>query len=102
MDDDSLRSAARERLAAFLPRALADAVLDESERQELLGMLTSGVLTQDDVQGAFRGFLEGLRREILADGVFTPEERERCRAIVKALRIPDNFLSPDLAAILAE
>jgi hypothetical protein len=101
MADRDARAEARERLAAFLPRAARDAVIDDEERRELLAILTSGVLTKGDVQEVFRGFLQGLSEEALADGVLTPEERDRCRFIVTALHIPEEFLPPQLAEILA-
>jgi hypothetical protein len=102
MADSEARQRARERLAAFLPHAAQDAVIDDHERQELLGILTSGVLSKSDVQETFREFLQGLSDEALADGVLTAEERDRCRFIVTALHIPESFLPPELAAILAE
>jgi hypothetical protein len=102
MADGQARAEARARLAAFLPRASRDAVIDDGERKELLAILTAGVLTREDVRGVFREFLQGLSREALADGVLTPEERDHCRFVVTALSIPPDFLPPDLAAILAD
>jgi uncharacterized membrane protein YebE (DUF533 family) len=102
MSDPDARARARERLAAFLPAAAEDAVIDDQERAELLAILTSGVLTKADVQDVFRAFLQSLGRDALADGVLTPEERDRIRFIVTALSIPQSFLPPELAAILSE
>jgi hypothetical protein len=101
MDDANSRAQAHARLSAFLPRAMKDAVLDETEKRELLQILGSGVLTREDVQGIFRAFLQGLSRDVMADGVLTPAEQNRCRAIVSALRIPDAFLPPELVEILS-
>lgn len=79
---------------------MADGVLDEVEKRQLKGILTSGVLTKDDVQGIFRDYLVSLHREMAADGLLTPAERERCRTIVTELRIPPAFLPPEIASIV--
>lgn len=98
---DKFRVRAFERLTEFLPRAMADAVLDDGERQELMGMLSSGVLTRDDVQTVFRDFLNGLHFEITIDGIVTDEERERLRSVVAALRLPTAFIPDEIHALLA-
>jgi hypothetical protein len=99
---DKFRQSVRERLAAFLPRALTDGVLDETEKRELRGMLTSGVLTRGDVQEIFGDFLRGVHNDILQDGAVSAEERERLRSIVRELRIPHDFLPPEMARIVGE
>jgi len=98
---DKFRARALERLTEFLPRAMEDAVLDEDERKELMGMLSSGILTRDDVQTAFRDFLNGLHFEITVDGVVTDDERERLRSIVSALRVPVAFIPDEIQALIA-
>ncbi|MDZ4696884.1 MAG: hypothetical protein SGI86_17230 [Deltaproteobacteria bacterium] len=97
---DKFRARAIERLTEFLPRAMADGVLDDTERQELMGMLSSGVLTRDDVQTAFRDFLNGLHFEITVDGVVTDEERERLRSVVGSLRLPATFIPDEIHALI--
>lgn len=96
----SEREQARSLLARFLPRAMADGVLDEVEKRQLKAILTSGALAKEDVQGVFRDYLTGLHREMAADGLLTPAERERCRTIVTELRIPLAFLPPEIASML--
>jgi hypothetical protein len=95
------RDKARSLLARFLPRAMEDGVLDEVEKQQLLGILVSGVLTKDDVQTVFREYLMSVHHELAADGVLTLAEANRCRAIVRELRIPHSFLPPEIAALIA-
>ena len=95
------RENARGLLARFLPRAMEDGVLDEIEKRQLMAILTSGVLTKDDVQTIFRDFLLQVHAEIAADGQLTPAELARCRSIVNALRIPHSFLPPEIAALIA-
>jgi uncharacterized membrane protein YebE (DUF533 family) len=97
---DKFRARAFERLTEFLPRAMADGVLDDTERQELMGMLSSGVLTREDVRTVFRDFLNGLHFEITVDGVVTDEERERLRAVVAALRLPAAFIPDEIHALI--
>src|SRR5438105_10366583 len=94
------RQKARTVLERFLPRAMADGVLDAVEKQQLLAILTSGVLTKDDVQTIFRDFLRGLYGELAADGQLTADELARFRAVVKELRIPLSFLPPAIAALV--
>jgi hypothetical protein len=98
---DKFRARAFERLTAFLPRAMEDSVLDEEERKELMGMLSSGILTREDVQTAFRDFLNGIHFEITVDGVVTEAERERLRSVVAALRIPPAFIPDEIQALIA-
>src|SRR5207237_416315 len=97
---DDERQQAKALLTRFLPRAMEDAVLDEVEKGQLYAILTSGTLTKDDVQAVFREYLTGVYGEIVEDGMITPAEEDRLRAIVTALRIPPGFLPPELASIL--
>jgi hypothetical protein len=99
-DREDDRANARALLTRFLPRAMADGVLDEVEKEQLKAILVSGVLTKEDVQGVFRAFLMQVHREIAADGILTPEEWHRCRAIVAELRIPRSFLPPEISAVI--
>jgi hypothetical protein len=94
------RDNARALLARFLPRAMEDGVLDEVEKRQLMGILTSGVLGRDDVQAIFHDYLMSLHRDMAADGMLSPAEAERCRTIVAELRIPHGFLPPVLAAVI--
>ena len=100
-ETDKFRRNAIDRLAAFLPRAMEDGVLDDTERRELMGILGSGVLSKADVQAAFRDFLNGLHLEVAADGVITDDEKVRVRTVVNALRIPAAFLPPEIAEIVS-
>jgi hypothetical protein len=97
---DAARKSAYARLADFLPRAMEDGLLDEEEKQELVGLLASGTLHKEDVQEIFSGYLSALASEVWADGSLTETKRERCRQVVKALRIPDAFLPAEMAALL--
>lgn len=99
--DQDERERARALFRRFLPRAMQDGVLDPVEQRQLLGILTSGVLSKEDVQTVFREYLAGVYGEVAADGVLTEQERARCRAIVAELRIPHGFLPPELAEIVA-
>jgi hypothetical protein len=94
------RAEARAWLERFLPRAMADGVLDDLEKQQLMAILTSGILTKDDVQTIFRDFLRGLYGELAADGQLTADELARFRSVVTQLRIPPSFLPPAIAALV--
>ena len=98
--DEDLRGAARAYLARLLPKVLEDGHVDESEKEELMAVFRRGILTTTDVREVFGQFLKGLAAEVTADGVITPEEREKCRTAVRELRIPRTFLSPELIAIV--
>ncbi len=77
--DAELRATARAHLARLLPKVLEDGHVDESEKEQLLAVFRRGILTTADVREVFSTFLKGLTGEVLADGVVTPEEQERCR-----------------------
>ena len=95
-----LRATARAHLARLLPKVLEDGHVDETEKEQLLAVFRRGILTTADVREVFSTFLKGLAGEVLADGVVTPDEQERCRIAVRELRIPRSFLSADLLAIV--
>jgi hypothetical protein len=84
----------------FLPRSMEDGVLDEVEKRQLHAILTSGVLTKEDVQDAFRNYLLEVHREIAADGKLTLAEVVRLRTVITELRIPHSFLPPEIALIV--
>jgi hypothetical protein len=98
--DEDLRSTARGYLARLLPKVLEDGRVDESEKEELMAVFRRGILTTADVRQVFGQFLKGLAAEVLADGVVTADEREKCKTAVRELRIPRTFLSPELLAIV--
>jgi len=99
-DAHDARAAARAQLASLLPRVMEDGKVDEREKQELLAVFKQGVLSVTDVREIFAGFLKGLQHEVMEDGFVTDEEQEKCRAAVRELRIPREFLSPELRAII--
>lgn len=102
MDEDSVaREIARAKLAALLPRVMEDGQLDGAEKKELIANLESGLLGREAVRAVFREFLENLHREVMSDGVLDDDERERLRTVVRELRIPQSFLSPEILAIVA-
>jgi hypothetical protein len=94
------RARAKALLVRFLPRAMADGVLDEVEKLHLHAILTSGVLTKDDVQEVFRNYLLQVHQEITADGKLTLAEVVRLRTVITELRIPQSFLPPEIALIV--
>lgn len=94
------RQEARALLARFLPRAMADGVLDEVEKRQLMGILTAGILTKEDVQAVFHEYLTHLHRDMASDGLLSPAEQRICREVVSELRIPHSFLPPVIAAIV--
>jgi hypothetical protein len=98
--DEDLRATARGYLARLLPKVLEDGRVDDAEKEELLAVFRRGILTTADVKQVFGQFLKGLTAEVMADGVVTPEEREKCRIAVRELRIPRSFLAPELIAIV--
>jgi len=84
--DAELRATARAHLARLLPKVLEDGHVDENEKEQLLAVFRRGILTTADVREVFSTFLKGLAGEVMADGVVTPEEQERCRIAVRELR----------------
>jgi hypothetical protein len=98
--DEDLRATARGYLARLLPKVLEDGLVDDGEKEQLLGVFRRGILTTADVREVFGQFLKGLATEVLADGVVTEKEREQVRTAVRELRIPRTFLSEELIAIV--
>jgi hypothetical protein len=94
------RARAKALLVRFLPRSMEDGVLDEVEKFQLHGILTSGALTKEDVQEVFRNFLLEVHQDITADGKLTVAEVVRLRTVVTELRIPKSFLPPEIALIV--
>ena len=96
--DDS--RGAKLHLRKMIDRVMRDGHLDPGERDELLDFFRSGYLQPTDVREVFREVLDKLRDEVLADGVVTEEEREKCRTWIRELRIPASFIGPELRAII--
>ena len=94
------RSEAKAQLAALLPRVMEDGKVDESEKAELLALFKRGVLTAPDVKDVFAQYLKSLQSDVLEDGFVSEEEQERCRTAVRELRIPHQFLTPEMRAIV--
>lgn len=97
---DGARTAARAQFAALLPQVMADGRVDENERLRLKRFFDRRILTVRDVKEVLSQYLRSLQDEVLADGIVTEEEQQRCRAIVRELRIPRDLLTPELAAIV--
>lgn len=99
MSEDA-RTAAKNHLGKLIGRILEDGTVDDAERAELQKFFADALLSVSDVKAVFGGYLGALQKEVLADGVVTPEEARKCKAVVDQLRIPLRFLSPELLAIV--
>ncbi len=87
-------------LRSLLTRVLADGTIDDAERAELQEFYAKAILNVSDVKAVFGEFLEALKRDVMADGIITEEERKRCRNAIIALKVPRALLSPVMAAIV--
>src|SRR5262249_34937247 len=94
------RAQAKTKLAELVQRVMADGKIDASEREELQSVYRQALLTVSDIKEVLTQYLAGVRPEELADGIVTQEERERCRAVVTALKIPPPLVPPDFQALL--
>jgi tellurite resistance protein len=103
-DDDVImsdaRAQAKAKLAQLVQRVMADGKIEPSEREELQSVYRQALLTVSDIKDVLTQYLAGVRAEVLADGIVTAEERERCRAVVAALKIPPPLVPADFQAIL--
>ena len=99
---DDLRRAAVDRLGSVVRRVLADGTIDDTEREELQSLYRQAVLTVSDVRCVIGRYLLTVQDDILADGLVTEAERQRCRAVVSELKIPEGLLSPQLKAIVGQ
>lgn len=92
---------AERRLADMLERVFADGVLEDHERAELRALYTEGGLKAPRVRELFSTFLEITYARAASDGVITPDERQKLRAIVDGLKLPDELV-PDAVKKLVQ
>lgn len=92
----------RRQFKGLLARIFSDAVVDESERGELLDFLASGALTPAERAEVVSEFVATTWKGTNADGVVSDREKQRCREIVKVLGLERSSLPAAWAAIIDE
>lgn len=91
---------AKRKLKGMLARIFSDAVAEASERDELKGYLSSGVLSVSDVKEVFEDFVQTTWKITVADGVVSDTEKQRLREIVDVLGIDRSLLPAEWAKVL--
>jgi tellurite resistance protein len=91
---------AKRKLKGMLARIFSDAVAEESEREELKAFLSSGALSDPEVQQVFEDFVQTTWKITIADGVVSDREKQRLREIVAVLALDRAVLPPEWAAIV--
>ena len=91
---------AKAKVADVVRRVMADGEIDAAEREEMQSIYRQALLTILDVKEVLTGYLGEVREEVLADGKVTEEERERCGAVLAALKLPRELVPPDFQALL--
>lgn len=98
--DEKVRRQAKEKLAGLITKVLEDDVIDASERDSLQVFFRDALLGVNDVKAVYLDCVGALQAEVLADGVVTAEETERCKRVVDQLKIPLRMLPPEMVAIV--
>lgn len=75
----------KRKLKGMLARIFSDATAEESERAELKGYLSSGVLSMAEIKEVFEDFVQTTWKITIADGVISDVERQRLNEIVSVL-----------------
>jgi uncharacterized tellurite resistance protein B-like protein len=94
------KAQAKAKLAELVRRVMADGVIDAAEREEMKTIYRQALLTVIDIKEVLTGYLGEVRDEVLADGTVTEEERARCRAVLAALKLPQELVPADFRALL--
>ena len=98
--DEDLRDQAKKKLSALIATVLADGVIDPAERESLQGFFRDALLNVGDVKSVYLSCVGALQEEVLADGVVTAAETQRCKLVVEQLRIPLRMLPPEMVGIV--
>ena len=86
----------------MLARIFSDATAEESERAELKGYLSSGVLSMAEIKEVFDDFVQTTWKITMADGVVSDIERKRMTEIVDVLGLEPDALPVDWVKALRE
>ena len=98
--DQNTRQQAKAKLGGLITKVLEDGVVDASERETLQSFFQDALLTVSDVKSVYLDCVGVLQAEVLADGIVTVEEAQRCRTVVEQLRIPLRLLPAEMVAIV--
>ena len=82
----------KRKLKGMLARIFSDATAEGSERAELKGYLSSGVLSMAEIKEVFADFVQTTWKITMADGVISDKERERLNEIVSVLGLEVDTL----------
>ncbi len=99
--NDSVKEQAKAKLSALINQVLQDGVIDDEERLALQAFFRDALLGVSDVKEVYLSCVGALQTEVLADGVVTQEEVERCKLVVDQLKIPLRMLPPEMVEIVA-
>ena len=90
----------KRKLKGMLARIFSDATAEESERAELKGYLSSGVLSMAEIKDVFDDFVQTTWKITMADGVVSDIERQRLNEIVEVLGLEIESLPVEWAKTL--
>lgn len=91
----------KRRLKGMLARIFSDAAVDDAERAELKGFLSSGELSMAEIKEVFEDFVATTWKITMADGVISDVERMRLVKIVDVLGIECETLPIEWARLLS-
>lgn len=90
----------RRTFKGLLARIFTDAVVDETERGELLDFLASGALSPSERAEVAAEFVATTWKTANADGVLSEREKARLRAIVDVLSLEKSTLPAAWAELI--
>lgn len=88
------KDASKRRFKGMLARVFSDAVVEDSEAEEIRSFLSSGELLPDEATAVVMDFVQTTWRVTVADSEISDKERTRLKEIVRVLEIPQNLLPP--------
>ena len=88
------KDVSKRRFKGMLARVFSDAVVEDSEAQEIRAFLTSGELSPEEVSSVVMDFVQTTWRVTVADNEISDKERQRLKEIVRVLEIPHSSLPP--------
>ncbi len=90
----------KRKLKGMLARIFSDAVVEESEREELKTYLGSGILTTAEIKEVFEDFVRTTWKITIADGLISDREKQRLREIFEVLVLDREILPAEWAALV--
>ena len=84
----------------MLARIFSDGVVEPAERAELKAKLASGGLSAEQARATMVDFLRTTMKHVNADGKVSDREKDKLKAILAELALPDDCVPDEVKAAL--